>query len=645
MANRRDKAATAGVCEFLVGLFEYFLAWTIIVECFSFFHFSDNYRKTTLEVVVTLIALCLTLLLVVIYGSRFRKEISEDLRKNRVTWLTVFALVILFLVVNVLRIGGENALRKYVLSFMLFLPLTYILLRLYRIAGKPHTLFYKHSDLVCILAACNLVVYAVVTFRPEVIQSHVFNTFWGKPGYLQPAISFLDLCCFLTSAGTRTIAGFTIYRNLCFFAEPLMYCIPLVTALFTELFLRRKADRCPWKWALLTIAVFTTQATLGMMLTAGTLGIKLIASVKPKRRLAVSIPILAIVIAAVVVLFRQKVGTGGTTSIASHIAHYTIAFKAFLAQPLIGCGYLQEDLVFQYLSPGQTVSRGLSNSVAAVLAQGGILLGLLCMTPFFIGLAYIKTKEKKDIALWTLGPLGLYCLIPFHFHLLLMLFMAFGYSMLEVSPIESGKRKLVLTGDVETPSVLEHLSRPERIAKVAAIILGCCVTVGLFVSGSLWKTVTRWMELHQLFFGQSAWKAYFFSLFLIFAVLVLRKSVRGCTKKKEASWLPETGWFLLYSILFASAYPAAYSLASTVLDIATPFGDFFETAALAGLFFGGVAVGWLLIALLRSNKRRVAVVLAAVVLFIMCVTAGTRLLIAMINTSAGEISEVITEAA
>ena len=267
------------------------------------------------------------------------------------------------------------------------------------------------------------------------------------------------------------------------------------------------------------------------------------------------------------------------------------------------------------------------------------------MSPFFIGLAHIKTEETKDIALWTLGPLGLYCLIPYHFHLLLMLFMAFGYSMLEVSSVESGKRRLILSVDTETPYVREHLSQSERIAKVTAILLGCSVTAGLFLSGGLWKTITRWMELHQLLFGQSAWKAYFFSLFLVFSVLVLRKAIRSCRKMKEACWLPEMVWFLLYSILFAASYPAVYSLASTALDIVTPFGDFFETAALAGLYFGGVAVGWLLIALLRSNKRRFAVVLAAVAILVAGVTVGFRFYVSRIDAFAGEISEVITAAA
>ena len=641
MIKSWDRQNASALGKVIIEFLEYALMFTVIIECNSLFHYSENYRQTTMEVVVTVFAILMAGILLVIQIGQNRKKYREELKRDWPVWSVLLACIFAFPVLNVLRIGAESALRKYVLSFVLFLPIAYLLFRAYRINGKPNELLFKYANLIVILTALNLVVFAAVILQPGIIQAMLLKSRWSSQGYIKELVNYLNVCI-VASDGTRTIAGFTFYRNCGFFPEPLMFCIPLITALFTEMFLRKKQDRRVWKWLVLLIAVVTTQSTLGMLLAAGAVGIKLIEGAKPKRRWIMVIAALILVAAAVYALLKQKVDIGGSST-AAHIAHYKAAFKAFLEHPLLGCGFLREDQIILHMS--EKHSKGLSNSVAVVLAEGGAFLSLLCMAPFFIGLAQIRSKNSKQIALWALGPLGLYIVTVFHFHLLLMMFMAFGYSMLELIPASSGgKRRMTLADGEEALQVREILSSRERIGAAVIILLGCGAAAALFLSRGFWQTLSRWLQFHQLYLGQSAWKVYFFSLYLILAVLVIRYALRASAQKDEKRKIGVTAWFLLCSTLFAAAYPALYSLASTALDLPTPFGDLFETAALAGLCFGGIAVGWLLIVLLSRSKRLFAGGAAAAVILALGIAAGIRFYVSRLDVQLEEIAPAIKAA-
>ncbi len=640
MIKSWDRQNASALGKVIIEFLEYALMFTVIIECNSLFHYSENYRQTTMEVVVTVFAILMAGILLVIQIGQNRKKYREELKRDWPVWSVLLACIFAFLVLNVLRIGAESALRKYVLSFVLFLPIAYLLFRAYRINGKPNELLFKYSNLIVILSGLSLIVFAAVILQPQIIQARLLKTRWSGQGYIKDIINCLNACCF-SSGGTRTIAGFTFYRNRCFFTEPLMFCIPLITALYTEMFLRKKQNRHAWRWMILLAAVLSSQSTLGMLLAVGAIGIKLIEGTTPKRRWVMVLPVLVFVTAGVFVLLRQKadIDEGST---ASHIYHYIIAFRTFFEHPLIGCGYFREDQIL--LHAANQTDKGLSNSIAVVLAEGGIFLGLMCMVPFFIGLAQIRSKYNKRIALWVLGPLSLYCVTIFHFHLLLMLFIAFGYSMLQITSSEKRKkRKLVLAEDIEVPQMCMQLSTMDRIVKGIIISLGCGVVAVVLLSKGFWRTASRWLELHQLYLGQSSWKVYFFSLFLILMVLTIRYALFALGKRKMGTWLAETVWFVFYSVLFSVAYPAIFSLASTALDIVTTFGDLFETAAMAGLYFGGIIIGWLLIALFRWSKKLFAAGVAVVAVLTVSITAGVYQYMSKIYVPTAEIAPIIHE--
>ena len=626
MIDYLERRRTPVICDTVIEFIEYSLIFTIIIECNSLFHYSENYRQTTVEVVLTVIAIGLTILLTGVFGYQFRKAFHEDLKKTVPLFVILYGSVIVFFALNVMRVGSDHSIPKYLLSFMAFFPLSYFLFRLYRLAGKPYELFYKYSSLVCVVAVVNLIFYAVLILHPEIVQTQLTNSRWSGFGHLTSFLNSCNICC-VSPSSRHTIAGFAFYVNNAFFPEPLMYCIPLTVALYTELFLREKKERQIWKWAILSVAVFTTQSTLGMILTVAAIGLKLLEEAKPKHRY-LALFALVFVVASVFVLFRRKLNTGGSGSIAAHIEHYRCALKTFLEHPLFGCGYLREDQIRLHMSAEQLKrSEGLSNSVFVVLAEGGVFLGLLCMAPLLAWFKLIKSSDKKRIALWALGPFGLYCGTVIHFHLLMMLIMSFGYSLVEFTSKDGGNGRLVLSDSGESAeksdSVQAHtLTRGQRMASAAVTILACSTTAALFLSGGFWKAISQWMRLHQLYLGQSAWKAYFFFLFLLFAVLVVRKTICVSGQENRKLRIVEAVWFVVFSIAYYAVYPVTYSLASTGLDLSTPFGDFFETAALAVLYWGGIAIGWGLTALFHINKRFFAAGIAVVGVLVFGIAVG-----------------------
>ena len=240
--NRPASALVKVVIEFL----EYAFLFTVIIECNSLFHYSEGYRQTSMEVVVTVFAILLAGLLTVLHAYRQKQAFWKDVKQNWPIWSVLLCCIFAFLALNVLRSGADNALRKYTLSFILCLPITYLLFRCYRIDGKPHELLFKHANLMLVLSVCSLVVFAALTLQPGIIQAGLIDSRWANKGYLREFMNYLNVCCVWTSQ-SRTIAGFTVYRNMGFFTEPLMFSIPLITALFTEMFLRRKEERRVWK--------------------------------------------------------------------------------------------------------------------------------------------------------------------------------------------------------------------------------------------------------------------------------------------------------------------------------------------------------------------------------------------------------------
>jgi hypothetical protein len=120
MTKTGNRLAETKTSKVIIEFLEYVLVFTVIIECNSLFHYSENYRQTTMEVLLTLFAIAVAGLLAVVYGLQNKAGIQQELKKNWPIWSLLLGWILAFLVLNVLRLGAENALRKYILSFLLF---------------------------------------------------------------------------------------------------------------------------------------------------------------------------------------------------------------------------------------------------------------------------------------------------------------------------------------------------------------------------------------------------------------------------------------------------------------------------------------------------------------------------------------------
>ena len=601
--------------QLILEFIEYALVFTIIAECNTLFHNSENYIQTSAEVVLTLLGILMATLLVLIYGLRSGKAFIYDLKDNYAIWGTVFACVVVFFVANVTRIGGTHAVRKYVFSFVLFFPLAYTLFRLYRLAGRPNEVFYKHANIICFIAILNLMVYSCVTLNPNVVQVQMTQTRWGGLSHLKTWSNYLNVC--VVTSASRNVLGFSIYRNYGFTTEPLMYSIQLVTALYTEMFLRPQQQRKVWKMILLVAAIFTTQSTLGLLITVVTVGLKLFVACRDKGKRPLFLPIAIAVIALVFVLIRQKQETGAS-SFTVHMEHYRASLEAFLHHPLIGIGYVNDQAVVAFVKDAISArDQGLSNSVAVILAEGGILLSGICMTPFIVLFCQSrKHNSTKNTAFWAVGPFSLYCLTIVHFHMLLLLFMAFGYATLEIRRTEEQKRQIILADDGEVAEAKEigKKRKPLLVTFAMIALVTACEMLMLFSTG-VWKTVFVFLKSNQLLFGQSTWKVYCFSLFLILSVIVIKFWLNTIEKKERLVLLKETAFFILYSTTFLCLYPSLYSWVSTAFGSIRFLGDVIETFILALLYFGMLFAVWLIFSVFSVHKKLAVVGCVCLVIF------------------------------
>ena len=152
---------------------------------------------------------------------------------------------------------------------------------------------------------------------------------------------------------------------------------------------------------------------------------------------------------------------------------------------------------------------GLSNSVATVLGEGGAMLGALCMMPFLICFLYLFRREEKgerDMALWAVGPLGLYVGIIFVYHIFLIFVIAFGYSLVEVRHTEGEglPRRLALTNlwrDDAPESGDVRRQRKRALAHTGAWLLAGALFVWLGVP--VCNAVQRFLRVHQFSMSQS----------------------------------------------------------------------------------------------------------------------------------------------
>ncbi len=223
------------------------------------------------------------------------------------------------------------------------------------------------------------------------------------------------------------INGQILIRNSSIFWEPGMYQIFINYCIFYVFFMKNsvtKMDKI--NIFLLTISLFTTTSTTGIMLLMILFSLK-IYSIESNNRSLVLLKIfisLLLSVSSIFIIIYLLGKKSDNISMSLRINDLLIPIKLFLAKPIFGWGYLNYDIYTKVSG-----NYGNSNGVTTLIYQTG-LIGICLYTIFTMMLINKMKKEKYTIY----GRISLFIFVvisnmtePIIYSNFTILFLAMGY--------------------------------------------------------------------------------------------------------------------------------------------------------------------------------------------------------------------------
>ena len=552
---------------------EYVLIVATILECSSLY--IEKYQNpfvTDMAVFFYGVIMILLAIDVVLHFIAFPVDKKEALR-HLIPIAVIWGYSLVFFFVNVLKETDDWKKWDFLKNFMVVLPLFLIIMWFKQKIGKPYDLFFKYSNVVCVYSFFNLIVFLSGILNGASMPSDiVLSSSTSNP----VLVNFYNLVMIHNGTAWQ-IADIPLLRNYGVFVEPLLHSIPLVVAIFTELFLRDEGDRLKYyKAVLLSLALLSCQSTMGLMVMVGAWGLKLIQLSIIKNKKFYILPAILFTIAAVAFLYYEKemmrydIEKAGSVYI--HMEDVLIGFKAFLNKPVFGGGYQNTEYLNKFTESGG--ERTLTSSISIILAQGGIVLGGLCIAPFVILMLRLFKKGKRNLCLWAVGGLSVCVYTLIHYHVFLMMLMAFGYSQIGLFSVECKKdaEKSVVKEDVLT-------IKGHKMPLLVLVPLYLLLTAIMVRYGSpIWSGAYHFLRTHQWSLAQSPIKAFFFCC----AVTINLVAISGAVRKKEEQINALS--ILLTDALYLLLYNYIYSVLDTYLSIKKCWNGVLEGVILFAVF-------------------------------------------------------------
>lgn len=611
------KKNSSSALDFIRIYLEYVLVVLVVLECNSLFGQAEN-NNDGVWFWSYVYSFCLCIAVAILFLQIAKLKRLSPLLSSIPVLLVYFILTVLFFCLNVQPLAPDKS-QDYFIRFILFLPLLICIFRYDRESGTPFNLWFRYSDIMVVFSALNLIVFLFLTVFPDALQSDPIQTRWT--GHLATFHNFYNVCSVVVGVH-REIFGLRIFRNFSIFTEPLMFCIPLITSLSTELFLRADSRKWFLRSLILSLAIFTAQSDLGFILFFIIWGLKLMLLMPSKYRKIV-FPIIALmVVSGCFVIFWRKgrfYGNDELSSLGMHIMDYKFGLMALREKPLLGGGYWNDSFISSFMPADRFAKNpGLSNTFAAVIGEGGILFSIICMLPYVIGGLQFFHRGNRHLAFWTFGVFGVFFGIIFRFRLYLMMVLAFGYSLFE---FDITKRRFTifpqLTNNVESSSVEEPLLSKRGAGFTLLAIIALLII--LVLRTPLFSASYAFLNSHRFLLGQSIWRTLLLLLISIFFVCLLFYISKDETVSKIHRLIVVT-YSCAISVVYFLLYPRISELISAVFQAfhiqAEPWGSilllFIYTIA---LLLPLIAV-YHLTAWMRYKRSRIAICIIA--LFMLC---------------------------
>ena len=564
--------------DFIRKYLEYVLVILIILECNSFFLQSTGNNDGSgfwVYVNQACILIALAILFLLILKTRNLRPLLSLLPIGA----AYYTLAFLFFLYNVRVLAPQNA-ADYTSRFLFFLPLMICVFCYEREIGEPFILWFRYADIVLVFSCLNLLVFIILSFSPEILQSDLIQTRWA--GYIKSLRNFYNICAVQLGV-YREALGLRIFRNFGIFTEPLMFCIPLITALSTEMFLRRRAWSWIWKCLILSLVIFTAQSDFGFILAFFLWGIKAVQVLPRKYRKTIS-PIVAVgVVLFCSFIFQKKgilYGQNELSSLGMHLADYKYSFLAFREHPLLGGGYWNDAYISSFMPPDRFAKNpGLSNTIGVVFGEGGIVLGAICTIPFLLGLMQLFHKGNRPLSLWFIGIFGIFAGIIFRFRLYLIIILAFGYSLLGIGI--SGQH-LTFFPKLQWPSE-KNISDSHIKNKWIPYIFAGGVFVLFLLRKPFFSVLYLFLNSYRFLLGQSVWKTLLvfleLVLFICYLLRIWKTAAITNLRKKIV-----TAYLVFGSVMYFAVYPCISEWINAVFNALQIQPEPWESICLFGIY-------------------------------------------------------------
>lgn len=400
--------------KIIITSLEYLLAFSIVLDCNSVY---ANLVNSPFNLQKISLALSLILVGVIIW--------SYKTGWKEIVLISVYPAFFVFggsLFISLfIKIPGEY-IGTYIKCFLLFLPISIILFKLYRYYDKEYELFYRLSDIVLVLSIMSLVLWGAgsilgLIHPNKVIQSlwepmTEINSYWGLQFVRPEQIEKIG------------ILNVTLYRNIGLYPESPMFDIVLLIAFCTELFLKTQ----PAKGRLLVIflTILSTFGTLAIIIAVISVFIKSYLNADNKKRLKYYIFLIVTGLIIIALLYyKKKYGSG---SYNTHLDDLLACFKAWKTTPVFGNGFENNISIQMFMSDFRMGNRGYTTSAGAVIAHGGIVLMTIYAVPYIMIIKSINRKEFINEASFGIIFLIIFITFVFTYRFLMFWILAFGYS-------------------------------------------------------------------------------------------------------------------------------------------------------------------------------------------------------------------------
>lgn len=547
--------------DFIRVYLEYALVILIILECNSLFGQSEN-NNDGVWFWTYVYNFCLITAFAVLSLLVYKVKSLKPLLSILPVLAFYYILALIFFFFNVLKLAPDKT-QDYVMRFLMFLPLMICLFRYDREIGDPFAIWFRYSDVMVLFSALNIIVFFFLTFFPDVLQSEPVQTLWT--GHLKSLLNFYNIIAVQLGV-FREVFGLKLFRNFSIFTEPLMFCIPLITALSTELFLSPQRKGWLWRSVVLSIAIFTAQSDFAFILTIMIWGLKIILLLPSKYRHVLFPVIIFVVVSGCFIVFWRKgrfYGTDELSSLGMHLMDYKFGLMALREKPLLGGGYWNDRFISGFMPADRFAKNpGLSNTFAVVLGEGGILFGIICMLPYLIGLLQFFHKKNRFLAFWTIGIFGIYVGIIFRFRLYLLLVLSFGYSLVD---FEIARHKLSLFPNLyqnmEGLSVRTRFTSRKPLSQL--MFIGGCLLILILLRRFLFSLAYAFLNAHRFLLGQSVWKTLLFLFITLFFICFSSYIWKDTVFFKHKLFLVIS--ISLISAIFFLLYPCVSELINAIL--------------------------------------------------------------------------------